>query len=119
MGADLLFITQEIKHPKETVLDRVQNLDLSEEDLARFENCGVFFPEPGTAWEELEPQLRARLMEAVEVVYTSDGNRDCGYFYVDGTRKFLITGGTSWGDAPSSVWDDFYLVQEYSAEIME
>ena len=116
MGADFLFPVQEIKQPKEVVLGRVEALPLTDDDVARFEGVGVFVTNDD---ENVTEALRERLREAVEAVYSAPQRRDSGFFTIDGNREFVVTGGTSWGENPSDVWDDFSLVVEYSQELME
>lgn len=116
MGADFMFHIQEIKHPKEVALERVEKLALSEAHLARFEDVGVFVSNDD---ENVTEALRGRLREAVEAVYSAPQGREGGFFTIDGNREFVITGGVSWGEEPSSIWDDFSLVVEYSRELME
>ena len=118
MGADFFLCTLEIKHSKSVAMAKAKDLNLTKDDFHTFEEAGIWFDWTGDD-AELVKEMRARLLEAVEVVYSATQRRDCSYFYVDGDRVFYATGGTSWGDSPSDVWDDFLLVQQYSKEILE
>lgn len=121
MGADFFLCVLEIKHPKSVALAKAKDLNLTKDDFHTFEDAGIWFGWTGDD-EDLVKEMRARLLEAVEAVYSATERRDCSYFYVDGEdgdRLFYATGGTSWGDAPSGVWDDFLLIQQYSKEILE
>ena len=57
--------------------------------------------------------MKERLIEAVDCVYADHFSRNCNTLAVDGINRFLVTGGTSWGDDPSSEWDDFNLFNEF------
>lgn len=118
MGADFFLCTLEIKHSKSVALAKAKDLNLTKDDFHAFEDAGIWLDETLTD-AELVKEMRTRLLEAVEAVYSASQRRDCSYFYVDGDRVFYATGGTSWGESPSGVWDDFCLVQQYSKEILE
>jgi len=139
MGADLLITAVELKESKAKCLKRIEKLDWSDVDgmFERFENAGIWIDEDVIRErmpdEELagahaeDPQdpsgkeafdresvkwMKERLIEAVDCVYAEQHTRDCNTLAVDGINRFLVTGGTSWGDEPSAEWDDFNLFNE-------
>jgi hypothetical protein len=118
MGADFFLCVLEIKHTKSVALAKAKDLNLTKDDFHTFEEAGIWF-DNNLDDQELVEEMRMRLLEAVEAVYSASQRRDCSYFYVDGDRVFYATGGTSWGESPSGVWDDFLLIQQYSKEILE
>jgi hypothetical protein len=114
MGADLMISAIEIKHDKETTLRKVDDLVVTETDFANIEEAGVWKYEDQEFSPELVEALREDLRKAVDVIYDSY-RRDKALFYVDygqeNQREFVITGGMSWGDAPTDAWDSFELAQ--------
>ena len=132
MGADLLITAVELKESKAKCLKRIEKLDWSDVDgmFERFENAGIWIDEDAIRKqvfavlydergeeeafdEETVKWMKERLVEAVECVYADQFSRNCNTLAVDGINRFLVTGGTSWGDDPSSEWDDFNLFNEF------
>lgn len=117
MGADLMLNYVELKENKEQALERLAKMKLTEEDLERFDTCGVYdfgWDDDGFTDETIK-SMRKRLAQAVEVVYDCEGSREVNTLTIDGDRTFVITGGMSWGDEPSSLYTDFYLFSEFLA----
>jgi len=115
MGADLTITAVELKETKDKCLKRINKLDWSDVDdmCERFENAGVIFDRYAVEeWNEVKC-MKERLIEAVNCVYAEQFSRDCNVLVVDGINRFLVTGGTSWGDDPSAEWNDFNLFNEF------
>lgn len=116
MGADLLLNYVEIAETKEKAQARLDKLQLTEADLGRFEDCGYYYFESEEFSPEIENQMRAKLQETLELVYSfAEGNtpRDVVSLTIDGNRTFLFTGGMSWGDDPSDSFTDLWLFFEF------
>ena len=113
MGADLMLNYVEIAEPREKAQARLDRLVLTEADLSTFENCGYHYFEDEDFSEELAKKMRAKIQEALDVVYDADGRRDVSSFIIDGNRTFYLTGGMSWGDDPSECYTDFWIFFEF------
>lgn len=110
MGAELSVVGLEIGIDRAWALDRAeQTLDFSDPRVAEA-ICDYYYPV--AAEDYSHDELRNLVLRAINVVYDcwENGNRDCTVMIVDHDRKFLLTGGHSWGDEPSSVWDEFMIV---------
>lgn len=111
MGADLILATVEIRETEPECQARLARMTFTEADMTRLEYCGSWLM--GEEWNETMPdKIRELLKDAINTVYNADG-RDVSGLVIDGNRSFVITGGTSWGDAPSAEWDDFNLFHEF------
>jgi len=116
MGADLLLNYVEIAEPREKAQARLDRLVLTEEHLETFENCGYHEFEEEDFSKEIETRMRSKLQECLDVVYDClEGHapRDVTWLDIDGDRKFLFTGGMSWGEEPSDYYTDFWLFAEF------
>lgn len=114
MGADFAFAITEMKATREQAYAKARYLTLPDQldatvsDLEDY--CGI------TAWYDLEEtptehQVYEFLKRCIDTVYDSESRRDCGFFVIDSDRVFFITGGMSWGDPPTDVYDDFTVCQ--------
>lgn len=132
MGADLLIAVIELRETKAQCLKRINKLDWDDLDTMyrKFENAGIWIDR--TIWideDEIRDDsskrfnapvddrkavkwMKERLKEAVDLCYAEHFGRDTSTIVVDGAIKFLVTGGTSWGDDPSADWDEFNLFNE-------
>ena len=111
MGADLLLATVEIRETEPECQARLARMTFTEADMTRLEYCGSWLM--GEEWDETMPdKIRELLKDAINTVYNANG-RDVSGLVIDGNRSFIITGGTSWGDEPSTEWDDFNLFHEF------
>jgi hypothetical protein len=117
MGADLLMTYIEIKEPREKAKERLDKLVITEEDLERFDSCGSFEFEDQEFSSELALKVKTRLGEILDSVYDfAEGkaySREITTFDLDGDRKFLITGGMSWGEDPTDYFTDFWIFYEF------
>ena len=117
MGADLMISAIEIKHNEETALRKVDELVITENDVTNLCDYGVWRYEGEEFTPELVERIKADLREAVRVVYK--GRRDTTPLYVDygktTQRQFVVTGGMSYGDAPTDAWDSFCLVEAFGS----
>jgi hypothetical protein len=110
MGADFFLCVLEIKHTKSVALAKAKDLNLTKDDFHTFEDAGIWFDWTGDD-AELVKEMRARLLEAVEAVYSATQRRDCSYFYVDGDRVFYATEGM--GIFPGQSYEvDSYLYEQ-------
>lgn len=116
MGADLVVTIAELRESEEEAIARVAKIALTETDLERFDGvgCGDFW-DMEEFTEDTVRQMRERLVEAVKVTYSIQGypDRDSFTFTIDGSRNFVATGGTTWGDDPSSAYVDVSLFTEF------
>ena len=58
-----------------------------------------------------------RISKAITVVY--DGDTREGAWFTDGDKTWFVTGGMSWGDYPTDIFDDVCIVdsfQQYAHE---
>lgn len=51
-----------------------------------------------------EADCRDQLADYIDLVFTDSGRRDLSLIMLDGTQ-WLITGGMSWGDTPTEIYD--------------
>lgn len=112
MGADFCFVLNEIQVSKEEARRNAERLVAAKRDeVATILSDDCMVLEMGDAVENItDESILKCLYGAIDEVYDCGNRRDCGVFYVDGTRPFHITGGISWGDEPSDAWDSFYIV---------
>ena len=116
MGADLMLNYVEIAEPREKAQSRLDQLVLTEADLSTFENCGYHYFEDEDFSEELAKKMRAKIQEALDVVYgchEKGYRRDITSLTIDGNRTFYFTGGMSWGEDPSECYTDFWIFFEF------
>ena len=116
MGADLLLAVIELRETKAQCLKRINKLDWDNLDTMyrKFENAGICIHDDEIRGDDRKvvKWMKERLEEAVNSCYAQQFGRDVSSVVVDGAIKFLITGGTSWGDDPSADWDEFNLFNE-------
>jgi hypothetical protein len=120
MGADLVLSHIEIRESKEEALERLAKIVFTKESLDLFSNAGYYFWEDEEFSPEVAEQMRERVKESINLVYgLQDGtiySRDVAGFSLDcGERYFLVTGGQTWGDDPSSEYADFNIFSEFIA----
>lgn len=119
MGADFLLYRLPLDHPVEEAHRRVDAFDsqallelIANEIVQDFE-IGAEYEDPTTVTEmeaaKLMPDLHRRLHEAVDFVYGVAWNREVAVIDIDG-RMWAMTGGMSWGDAPTEIAGDFDLL---------
>ena len=116
MGADLLLNYVEIAEPREKAQARLDKLQMTQELLEAFENCGEYQFSDEEFSEQVQKSMRARLQRALDVVYDNEEKwttRDVTRYVIDGNRTFLFTGGMSWGDDPSESYADFCIFYEF------
>jgi hypothetical protein len=118
MGADLMISAIEIKHDRDTALRKVDELVITEADLERLVDEGVWQYVDEAFSHELVERVRGDLREAVRVVYDTN-RRDTTWLCVDygktTERRLVVTGGMSHGDAPTDAWDSFCLVGAFGS----
>lgn len=114
MGADLIVSVIELRESKEKAIERLAKIVFNEDSNELFQNAGYYF------WEdeqEITPEIlndmRKRVASALEVVYGY--SREMTHISIDGDRRFVITGGMSWGDMPTDIFEDFNIFQEFLA----
>jgi hypothetical protein len=116
MGADLLLNYVEIAEPREKAQARLDKLQMTEEHLSMFEDCGIYQFSDEEFSEQVQKDMKARLQQALDVVYDNDEKwttRDVTRLVIDGNRTFLFTGGMSWGDDPTNSYTDFWIFFEF------
>lgn len=116
MGADLLLNYVEIAEPREKAQARLDKLQMTEEHLSMFEDCGIYQFSDEEFSEQVQKDMKARLQQALDVVYDNDEKwttRDVTRLIIDGNRTFLFTGGMSWGDDPTNSYTDFWIFFEF------
>ena len=116
MGADLLLNYVEIAEPREKAQARLDKLQMTEEHLSMFEDCGIYQFSDEEFSEQVQKDMKARLQRALDVVYDNDEKwttRDVTRLTIDGNRTFLFTGGMSWGDDPTNSYTDFWIFFEF------
>ena len=116
MGADLLIISIEEKHPDRTMEERYALIEYitAEEATRIFENAQQ------ASFAELRPDdvadglteldhVKEKLRDGLDAI--TKQYRDVTWIEVGGTTVWL-TGGTSWGDDPGESWDSFLFLAE-------
>ena len=115
MGADFIFSINEIKLTKEEAYKKASDCAFNsrQETIDRLVNeCGCYhFSDDTTSSETTSSEVYKYLIECLDNVYNYQSFRDCSYFIIDGTRKFAITGGMSWGDAPTNSYESFNVCE--------
>lgn len=107
MGADFMFSINEMEVSREMAHNNIEAfLAYPEKLLAQLSlHVPYLYNETPTV-----DGLRTYLRKCVDDVYACE-TRDEGFFHIDGTRRFHITGGTSAGDSPSVVWDSYCVCE--------
>jgi hypothetical protein len=59
----------------------------------------------------LDEFIRKYLRDALEEVFFAEYRRDRVFAEIEGVR-YVFTGGTSWGDNPSEIWDQLIAIDE-------
>ena len=57
-------------------------------------------------------QVAERVSEAVNVCYDYQQNREMGWHH-DGERIFIVSGGMTWGDAPTDCLNDMWMFDNF------
>lgn len=119
MGADFIWAIAPIDESKETVISKVKEMTLHEaRDLySRAEHTFPDFTDeelfPDFTDEKNDELFRqaiiARAVEAIETCYGN--NRDISRLALKNSQ-YVLTGGMSWGDAPTNAFDDVCLLWE-------
>lgn len=118
MGADLLLISITEKHPERTLEDRLAIVGVitPEEATRLFEGAiqtswAEWADDMGEAGSELE-WVQAKLREALEAIH--GGSREVTWIQAGDQHspRIWVTGGMSWGDNPTEVWDAFQVLAE-------
>lgn len=116
MGADLLIAVCPAPPPDGFDDDTLGSLltaidELSDDKLFKtFENAFGFLDDD----ERVPDDLRMRLKRALHEVWEgSAGRRDLWYTEsINGGGPVFLTGGMSWGDTPTDIFDDVGLLAE-------
>ena len=103
----------ELKETKEQALARLAKLVIDENTMERFESCGYYEWESEEFTPEIAEDMRKKLANVIEIVYSSDYRRDTQVITLDGNRNLIFTGGMSWGDDPSDVYTDFFIFSDF------
>jgi len=106
MGADFIFEVVEAGRPIQYWQQILGELDDGQvQEFAKM-------PSLDYLWDEMtEQQIVERIDEAFKVVYNSD-SREIGWFN-DEDKRWVITGGMSWGDDPTDCYRDFEIAAEF------
>ena len=110
MGADFTYAAANITRPQAEWVVEIHRLD-SVDDIVRF------LAPTGMDWlfdhfESID-ELKATLMEDIDIAYGY--SRETSRFHHK-DETFVITGGMSWGDNPTDVYDSierFDAIQDY------
>jgi hypothetical protein len=111
MGADLIVNLVELRETKEQALARLSRLIINESAKSEMEEAGYFYWEDEDYTNEIGEEIRRRIASSVEVVYGN--SREMTLVCIDGNRTFAVTGGMSWGDAPTDILEDFNIFQQF------
>lgn len=112
MGAEFVFAVCEMEASKEEAYANARHLSMPErcEHTATFVEHMLMAGEWASSFIPLSEHLFKYLTVCIDEVYDAGNRRDCGSFYVD-KRKFYITGGMSWGDQPTDVFNSFSVCE--------
>lgn len=113
MGAEFVYAIVEVTEEEEHWQDWLGELDDAEVmayvqetndindwiDLYDYDIIG----EPAFCQKVVE-----RVSEAVKVCYDYQQNREMGWHNI-GARTFIVSGGMTWGDAPTDCLDDMWM----------
>jgi hypothetical protein len=113
MGADFTFAFNEMEATRTKAYKNARHLSQPvrvSNTVKLLEDCGI------KNWNEVSDvdtinsdEMYEFLKNCIDVVYDND-TRECGFFIID-HRVFHITGGMSWGDYPSDVYEQFAVCQ--------
>ena len=110
MGADFIYSIAPVEVDKEKLVARAKVLTY--EEAEEIYNEGEYFF-PGAETEEDAEFLQGiidRIVEAIEICYTT--SRYLDHLTLKGTR-YVLTGGMSWGDTPTDVYDDVCILANF------
>lgn len=113
MGADFIVNFVELRETKEQALVRLSHLIINEWTKSEMEDAGCYLYEDEEYTEQMGEDMRKRIAQSVEVVY--EHSREMGTICIDGNRTFAVTGGMSWGDAPTDIFEDYNIFQQFLA----
>lgn len=113
MGANFIWAIAPVEADKDKVVARAKIMTY--EECEELYNAGEhFFDYYPDGWEDEPAEFRQviidRLVEAIEVCYTT--SRELDHLTLKGT-SYVLTGGMSWGDAPTDVFDDVGLLANF------
>ena len=113
MGADFTFAFNEMEATREKAYENARHLSQPvrvANTVGLLEDCGI------NKWNEVPDvatingdEVYEFLKNCIDVVYDNN-TRECGSFTID-NRVFHITGGMSWGDYPTDVYEQFAVCQ--------
>lgn len=99
MGADFIFAIADITDPEDTWLAKADNhiqLFMDNYDsMCRWDDLND---------DELAAAVTSELKDAINTCYHYEG-REMGWFSPDGITTYVLTGGMSWGDSPTDIYD--------------
>ncbi len=120
MGADFIYTIGCVDEPKDVWLQRIAGLTL-EQAKGIFEGQEWLF---GDACEmedddEFLEAIKTNCIDAINVAYDcAQGNSRWADVLILNKHKYVLTGGISYGDSPTDIFDDIGLFQHlnYLAE---
>jgi hypothetical protein len=112
MGADFIYAIAPVDIDKDKYVARAKALTFEEAE-ALFQEDEYFFPGAESEEDDAEflKMVIERLLMAIEVCYTTS-LRELDHLTLKGTR-FVLTGGMSWGDPPTDVYDDVCILSNF------
>ena len=115
MGANFVYAIAEIDQSRQYWLDKLNNLNVDNiADIAdELGNYLYDFDELDGA--ELVEAVKARVADSINESYDAyeGSSREASSLHLTGDRNFVITGGMSWGDAPTDVFDHIALFDTF------
>jgi len=114
MGADFIWAIAPVNADKDKVLARAKILTYEECEELYHEGEHYFLGYADIVGDEEQAEFRQgvidRLVEAIEVCYRT--SRELDHLTLKGNR-YVLTGGMSWGDVPTDVFDDVGLLANF------
>lgn len=117
MGADFLMAVAEITKPAEHWYDLLGEMDDGAMDAYVKESGHIFWEEDYD--DELATDAeRAKFYQFVadqinDAITTCYGESREGAWFSDGEKKWVVTGGMSWGDDPTDIFHEVVIMDSF------
>lgn len=119
MSAEFVFAKVNVTLDKSHWLDRIRGLDDTELESFVAETDDQFYwadrvdhPASDLYSYDFLRKVADAVVEAVQVSYDYDYNRELGWFK-HGEDTLVVTGGMSWGDAPTDAFDSVRVFEAF------
>jgi hypothetical protein len=98
MGADFIGGYVHVAKTRQKAYDALEAIDAS--------RIAMHLINAGLSVEETEYTVREQAFDYVNMVYDAyEGYRRDGDVWIIDDKTYVVTGGMSWGDSPTELWD--------------